>query len=54
VFPLSYRQHLPGFFTLTLRERLLPLLASNSGEGFPKIRINAARVTKGMIEDRFH
>jgi hypothetical protein len=32
--------------TLTLLERLLPLLTSNSGEGFLKIRINASRVTK--------
>jgi hypothetical protein len=33
---------------------LLALLASNSGEGFPKVGIGASRIAKGMIKDRFH
>jgi hypothetical protein len=41
-------------FALDVRSRLLLLLTSNSGEGFPKVSINASRIAKGMIEDRFH
>jgi len=37
-----------------LRSRLQALLTSNSGERFPKVGISASRITKGMIEDRFH
>src|SRR5208283_250357 len=54
VFALSYRQHLARVFAVTLRSRLLVLLASNSGEGFPKIGIDASRIAKRLIEDRFH
>ena len=53
-FALSYREHLARVFAVNLRSRLLALLASNSGEGFPKVGINASRIAKGMIEDRFH
>src|SRR5205814_6487167 len=53
-FALSYREHLPWIVALNLRSRLLALLTSNSGEGFPKVSINASRVTKRIIEDRFH
>src|SRR5258708_32041748 len=53
-FALPYREHLPRIVALNLRSRLLALLTSNSGEGFPKVSINASRVTKRIIEDRFH
>jgi len=51
---LSYREHLPWIVVLTVSSRLLALFTPNSGEGLPKVRINASRVTKRMIEDRFH
>jgi len=51
---LLYREYLPNSFTGTLYLRLSPLFAPNSGEGFPKVRIDASGVMKGMIEDRFH
>jgi hypothetical protein len=51
---LSYREHLSWIFVLTVSLRLLALFTPNSGEGLPKVRINASRVTKRMIEDRFH
>jgi hypothetical protein len=54
VFALSDRKHLPGIATLILHQRLLTLCTPNSGERFPQIGIGAARVTKGLIEDRFH
>ncbi len=53
-FALPYREHLPRIVALNLRSRLLALLTSNSGEGFPKVGINASRITKRMIENRFH
>jgi hypothetical protein len=53
-FALSYRKYLSRIFALNLSSRLLTLFAANSGEGFPKVGINASRVTKRMIEDRFH
>ncbi len=53
-FALPYREHLPRIVALNLRSRLLALLTSNSGEGLPKVGINASRITKRMIEDRFH
>jgi len=54
VFALSHREHLLQFLALNLRSGLLALFPPNSCEGFPKIGVDAARVTKGMIEDRFH
>jgi len=51
VFALSYRQHLVRVFTVTPYTLLLMLLASNSGEGFPQVGIDASRIAKGMIED---
>jgi hypothetical protein len=54
VFTLSDREYLGRTFARNLSSRLLTLLPSNSGEGFPKVGINASRITKGLIEDRFH
>jgi len=54
VFALSYREHFRRLFAFDLRPGLLALLAADSGEGFPKIGINALRVTKGSIEYGFH
>ena len=53
-FALSYGEYLARVFAVNLRSRLLALLASNSGESFPKVSINASRIAKGTIEDRFH
>ena len=50
---LSYREHLPWIVVPTESSRLA-LFTPNSGEGLLKVRINASRVTKRMIEDRFH
>jgi len=54
VFALSYREDLRRIFALALRPGLLALLAADSGEGLPKVGINAFRVMKGLIEDGFH
>ena len=54
VFALSDRKHFLGIVTLIPHLRLLTLFTPNSGERFPQIGIGAARVTKGLIEDRFH
>jgi hypothetical protein len=54
VLGLSYREYLPRIFAFALRLRLLSLLAPNSGEGFPKIGIDASRIAKGTVKDRFH
>lgn len=51
---LCYREYLPRIVTLNLRVPLLALFPSNSGEGLAKVRINAFRVTKGMVKDRLH
>ena len=50
----SYREHLRRTVARLVRSRLLALFAPNSGEGFPKIGVNALGITKGVIEDRFH
>ena len=54
VFALLYWEYLPRIVALNVHSRLLALLPSNSGESFSEVRINALRVTKGVIEDRFH
>ena len=54
VFALSDRKHLLGTVTLILHLRLLTLFTPNFDERLPQVGIGAARVTKGLIEDRFH
>lgn len=54
VFALSYRQYFRRICDLGLPSRLVLLLASNSGEGLPKVGIDASRVTKGRVEDTLH
>ena len=51
---LLQREDISRSFTLALRQRLLALFTPNSGERFPKVGINAFRITKRAIKDRFH
>jgi len=53
-FALSYQEYLSRIVNLALHLRLLALLTPNPGKGLPKVRIDAARIPKGLIEDRFH
>lgn len=51
---LPYRKHLARFVLVTSRAQLPVLFTSNPCKRLAQVRIDAARVTKGMIENRFH
>jgi hypothetical protein len=54
VFALSCREHLLRVIAVNLRSHLLALFAPKSGEGLPKIGINARGMRKRMVEHRHH
>src|SRR5215471_15736042 len=51
---LPQRENISRSFTVAMRQRLLTLFTPNSSKGFPKVGINAFRITKRAIKNRFH